>query len=1161
VFRRILTIDADNLGAIHALQRTTERAGRFQEVVQALELEADKSRDEEQVVALLHRAGEVLDEQLRDRSGALVRFRRVLEINPRYTPALVSLGRIYYAAGRWEDLLEMYKRELELTPKGPEAVALLHKMGELCEVRIGRDDEAITHYRHAIENDAKHAPSLRALGRKLREREDYPELVKVLELELEGLTDPLARTRTAFRIGEIYEQRLGDTDRALASYGQALEATPAFRPAVAAVSRLRSQRRAWDRLVDDLKREAETTPDPSIAVGAWMRQGEIWADEMDEPRRAIQCFEAVLTHVRGHVGALLSLEQLYRRIGAWSDLGTVYRAQADLFTDGGAQAAALRELARLQEAHAVEGDPLETYRRVLTLTPSDPSTLDALERLALERGDYGTLSVVDQKRSELAPDRMSRAVYLTRLAESYEAAGDLGRALDAFRSALDVDVEALGAAAGLARIAEVTNDPVTIAEAARHAAGVASDGAEAARLLVRSARVRTERLDDRAGARDDLERALELAPDYAEAADRLVPLMIRLGQVSRLADLLSRAAGAARNPERTAALWLTVAELHADHLDNLPGAISSLNRVLKAAPNHIATLRNLASLYGRDNQWSEAVNLLSRVVQLAPDRGALRDAHLELAGIWDERLGETPRALVSLQAVLALDATNAGALARLTDIQTRDGKLEQAADTAARLIQVAETDEARASALIKLAGVEDARGNPRQATEALLQALALEGPGSESGLELKSRLSTPTGWDHYARALTSYLERARARKEDVTAVYRELARVKQDQLGMSQAAIEVLRTGIGERGDPTALRLDLSTRLRTMGDNLGAVKELRTLLRDDVTRADTYREIARSYDAMGRPVETRLAVMPLVVLGAATETETKHIADHPPRPAGAAAGSMDPELLAQLGPKGKAAEAAIALLVTLSEGLPKLTRTDLEAYGLSPRDRITSRQGHPLRAVADRIAAIAGVSEFDLFVHRVRTRGVAVELLSPPALLVPAWLADLTESQQVFLLARPLVAIARQLHAVEKLTPRELEVLLASAARGVVPGYGAGLTSEEDLESQAKRLPKALSRRSRKVAEQLARQYVEAPRLDFASWAADLSTIATRLAALLSDDLPGCVEAMQRNERELSGLTGSALVLRSPDISDLMKFWLSESAMAIRARLGMTPPA
>ncbi len=92
VYRRVLELDSDHLGAIHSLQRSTERARRWAELVEAIELEAEKTKEEAQIVALFHRAGEVLDEHLSDRDAALIRFRKALGIDPRYVPALIEPG-------------------------------------------------------------------------------------------------------------------------------------------------------------------------------------------------------------------------------------------------------------------------------------------------------------------------------------------------------------------------------------------------------------------------------------------------------------------------------------------------------------------------------------------------------------------------------------------------------------------------------------------------------------------------------------------------------------------------------------------------------------------------------------------------------------------------------------------------------------------------------------------------------------------------------------------------------------------------------------------------------------------------------------------------------------------------------------------------------------
>ncbi|MBW2215396.1 MAG: hypothetical protein JRF48_13445 [Deltaproteobacteria bacterium] len=146
-------------------------------------------------------------------------------------------------------------------------------------------------------------------------------------------------------------------------------------------------------------------------------------------------------------------------------------------------------------------------------------------------------------------------------------------------------------------------------------------------------------------------------------------------------------------------------------------------------------------------------------------------------------------------------------------------------------------------------------------------------------------------------------------------------------------------------------------------------------------------------------------------------------------------------MLEQLGTPRAEDAAAGALLAALSPALAKLYPPELESYGLATRDRLATEANHPLRDIANRIAAALDVRNFDLFLHRVRNRGITIEFGTHPAVLVPATIMEKDPCTQAFLLTQPMTQIARGYHAVEKLTPRELDVLLASAARTVKKSF------------------------------------------------------------------------------------------------------------------------
>ncbi len=207
--------------------------------------------------------------------------------------------------------------------------------------------------------------------------------------------------------------------------------------------------------------------------------------------------------------------------------------------------------------------------------------------------------------------------------------------------------------------------------------------------------------------------------------------------------------------------------------------------------------------------------------------------------------------------------------------------------------------------------------------------------------------------------------------------------------------------------------------------------------------------------------------------------------------------------------------------------------------------------------LADRVAAVFGVTDFDLYIHRAHAGALEVEFTDPPSILVPAQATTYSESQQIFLLARPLANIARRLAAVNKLAPVEIELLLAAAVRIVDPSYGVGLSDEDFLSSHSRRVVKALSRRARRSVEETAPVYAAAARVDFNDWAFKVRMTAGRAALVLADDLPGSITLVRRLEGDLAGLTGVRLAQGIALMNDLMRFWVSDAAFTLRRRLGM----
>ena len=575
--------------------------------------------------------------------------------------------------------------------------------------------------------------------------------------------------------------------------------------------------------------------------------------------------------------------------------------------------------------------------------------------------------------------------------------------------------------------------------------------------------MRLERIGDHDGARTDFGRALELWPDSDRAAEGLIDVLTIDQAWSPLVDRLSQAASAARSVDRASELWLAVARVQSDELGEASSAIRTLQRVLKVQPRNLDALEALAAHYRATKAWHEAAATMEQLLAAAPEGDRLERVQLDLAGLYRRRLDAPDKALRHVEAALASSPDEPGALRELSRVQEALGQMPQALDVARRLLDM--SDGERSDALVRVGQLEHLAGSDAEARAALRRAVVLEGARGEAAAALEALCDTPDEWRELAEALR---EHHTEEPEAAVATALEVARIFSERCGDEQAAIAALRRGLQEGSADAELRRELAVRLRASGETAEAVEQLQAVLGIEPLHDDIWRELAVTYHANGRTREARIATLPLIVRGVDDDDDRRRVASMESAPARVRPRSLRGAVLDQLGTPRPEDAAAGTLLAALSPALTKLFPPELDSYGLATRDRLPTEANHPLRDVANRLAAALDIRHFDLFLHRVRNRGVAIEFGPHPAVLAPATIMEKDTATQTFMLAKPMVQIARGYQAVSKLTPRELDVLLASAARIVKPDFGAGLTSEEFLNEQTKRLHRAIPRRDRK---------------------------------------------------------------------------------------------
>jgi tetratricopeptide (TPR) repeat protein len=1150
VYQRILKVEARHLGALHALQRVAERAGQWRELVEALKLEASFVKDNEK--SLLHLAAEVLEERVGDHEAALAAYKQVLELDEIYPPTLASLGRLYFRLGRHNDLLQIYRKELRTLKEPAARAALCFKMGELAEHLLANPEEALGLYKQAVEADPAHSSALAAALRLLGNGGKWGEVVRLLESEQQRVKEPAAEARVAFRLGELYEERLGQPVKALASYRRALQAIPEHPLALEAQARLLEATQDHETLTKELAREAQHSSDRTSAIAAGFRAGELYRDRLKRPQDAVAAFEGVLEKEPNHVAALLALESLYTELGLWTKLIENYQRQAVVLETPAARIAALRARCRMIEAHGTQAEVMAACQELLAASAQDPVALLALERVALAEGDTQAALTVDGKLSHGKYSATELSAHRTRLGETLAAAGNAA-ALDLFRSALQLDSENLAAARGMSRIAESKQDPDLLAAAARNEQHTIRDLARAAALFVAAAKLREARRDVE-GATQDLEHALEAHADNSQAAELLSKLLE--GAPTRLVAALSKAAGVAHSMERRAVLWRQVAEVQERSLKDRGAAISALERGLKDAPRDGESLLALAQLYASSAQWQPASDKLKQLLALDAPAPTRRLAHLRLAEISLRHLKNPVLALSQVRAVLSSDGKDKAALRLLVAIELDRGQSDAAATAVEQLLALDLSSEERAEVSWDAARVARSRGKQEDFVNLAKQAIERVGLVGEAASGLRSWLEQRRGhgervdWNPYVDALTVYSERGDLVTQDRAETLIEIGRVYADELSQHERSLAFLGKGMRLMPNNPALTERYAVELERAGRWEEAAREYLKVLEVHFDRHELWRHLHERYRTAGRTEQARIALAPLIAQGAASENEVATYRMRAPQlPAGRNA--MDATVLAQLEGAAGTEAPLTALVTSLQATLYKVFPADLARYGRDSLERLTARGGHPVRLLANRVADILGVEDFEVYLHESSSPQITVELTETPSLLVARAVCTLTEPEQAFLLARPLVAMARGLLGVERLSQGELAMLVEA---GIQASESARATSAhgQSVQEIARLIGKAMPRRHRRAFEDAARAYVTLPDADLGLWSKNMRTVNARAAALIADDPAGALSLIEHRKRELRGDRQQEL---QSLLGDLPRFLLSDAAQSLRQRL------
>jgi tetratricopeptide (TPR) repeat protein len=488
VLRDILAEDEADAWALEELTRLRDAAGDAAEVVKLLLRRAELSSDGAQIVELKKRAADVLETRLEDAAQAISLYEEIFEQEPGDALASRKLRSLYEKTGRSRELGKLFERLIDMASSANERSALRLDLARLEETAFQAPDQAATTLRSILDEEPGHTDAVLALSQLLERTGKDEELADLLNAQIElahERGDRPAELALRVRLGEVFEGRLKDTTRALASFQEVLAVEPKHRKALEAVARLAESRFDWELVTTALATLVELATDKSGVPDA-LRLA--FARAHFEDSAGIQAaLQRALELDPRNKEVRIQIRGIYEKEKKWTELAALLVGDVDLLAEqnpglaatsgppsiGGSTppppttgplAEQVKLLRRAAEIHIKErqapNEAVPLLERASALAPSDREILlqlvDAYTAASRERDAAAVLEKVIASFGNKRSKELS--VYHHRLGRALAGLGDKEAGLVQFDLAFKIDPGSVGVLKDLGVLALETND-------------------------------------------------------------------------------------------------------------------------------------------------------------------------------------------------------------------------------------------------------------------------------------------------------------------------------------------------------------------------------------------------------------------------------------------------------------------------------------------------------------------------------------------------------------------------------------------------------------------------------------------------------------------------------------------------------------------------------
>jgi tetratricopeptide (TPR) repeat protein len=889
-YRRVVSVDPENLSAIRSLDRLYVQTERWADLAGVLAREAEISPSPDEIPEIKFRLGQVLQAKLGDMDGALAAYRDVITAAPEHQATLESLeglfaqgvrqadvGEIleplYRSTGEWEKLSRVYEAQLAQTRGQEERLVAYYRLAELFEDKLLDAPKTLDVTIRVL----KEYPLDEKAG------EEAPRLAAGVDGGWETLAnayadvlgihpEPEVQRAIGRRLARTFEDELGDVGKAEETYKYVLGVDPTDVETLANLDRIYLSLEAWKELAEVLEMRVRATSDSLELVELFARLGELYEVRLGDVENAIRAYRRIFDGLdKSHEGSISALARIYEQQSAWKDLDTVYQGELQNASGDTAEADIRAKIARLASDKLNQPErAIETWRAVLDLRGEDGEALHALADLYEASAQWAKLVDVLEREFDIASSDETRVLILTRRARTLsEKLGRDDSALEDWNRVLDIDYANLGALRAIAAVRRRQGDANELVGALHQLVdrGAALlDPEELKETFRELGKTYGGKLQQPYDAADAWRKLLDVGPDF-EAMDALEAIYRTEERWTDVIDVKMRRADSLGEPSEQIEELRSVAALWRDQAADADGARIAYEKILTIDSTHDEAFVELEKLHQAAGRWEPLVELYLARLETQEDTAAKTLLLRKIARVFEEKLDDKNQALEALVNALSLDFHDRETARYLERMAQATGRWNEVIQTVNGWLKQQTDPQDKIRLCLHLAKwYGDDLGHPEYAQPYYAQIIQLDPLNVGATRQLASLYKKAGNWQQMGSTLTRALDVATNdldRKEILTDLGEVLdAHMQQTEQAVTyfQRALEVdsqflpaienLERIYGVRGQNRELVDVLQRKVLALKENeLTAATKLRigqlyeNSLNDAAKAAQVYREV------------------------------------------------------------------------------------------------------------------------------------------------------------------------------------------------------------------------------------------------------------------------------------------------------------------------------